>query len=98
MQAEDGYILTMFRVGGDLFKGKPVLFLQHGFADSADCWVMNNGTKAPAFSFIEAGYDVWLGNSRGSKYSLGHNSLNHTKDKAYWEFSWPEMGRYDAPA
>ena len=75
-----------------------MVFLQHGIADSADCWIMNNGTKAPAFNFLGAGYDVWLGNSRGSKYSLEHKSLNYTKDKAYWEFSWPEMGRYDAPA
>jgi len=45
-----------------------------------------------------AGYDVWLGNQRGTKYSMGHKSLNPKKDKAYWEFSFTEMGDYDAPA
>jgi hypothetical protein len=28
---------------------------------------------------------------------MGHTSLNPKKDKAYWQFSWTEMGKYDAP-
>jgi pimeloyl-ACP methyl ester carboxylesterase len=58
---------------------------------------MNYAEVAPAFQLIRAGYDVWLGNQRGTKYSSGHVSLS-TKDKAYWEFSYTEMGKYDAPA
>ena len=57
---------------------------------------MNTGEKSPAFRLARAGYDVWLGNNRGTKYSLGHTSLT-TKDKAYWEFSYTELGDYDAP-
>lgn len=29
---------------------------------------------------------------------MGHKTLNPTKDKKYWEFSWTEMGDHDAPA
>jgi len=29
---------------------------------------------------------------------MKHQTLNPKKDKAYWEFSWWEMGMYDAPA
>jgi lysosomal acid lipase/cholesteryl ester hydrolase len=47
---------------------------------------------------IRAGYDVWLGNQRGTKYSSQHTTLNPKKDKQYWEFSFTEMGQYDAPA
>ena len=95
---KDGYILNVFRVKAKTTKkGAPVVFLQHGITDSADCWIMNTVDKAPDFVLANAGYDVWLGNQRGTKYSLGHSTLS-TKDKKYWEFSFTEMGEYDAPA
>jgi pimeloyl-ACP methyl ester carboxylesterase len=46
---------------------------------------------------IEAGYDVWLGNNRGTIYSRGHASLTHDDDE-YHAFSFYEMGKYDVPA
>ena len=96
---DDGYILNVFRVVDDnISPKKGVVFMQHGFIDSADCWVMHNSNVAPAFQLVRAGYDVWLGNQRGTKYSMGHTHLNPSKDKAYWEFSWTEMGKHDAPA
>ena len=54
---------------------------------------------APAFQLLEEGYDVWLGNQRGTTHSLdpGHTTLS-TKSKEFWDFSWIEMGDYDAPA
>jgi len=39
-----------------------------------------------------------MGNSRGNKYSLGHESLNYEHDDKYWEFSFTEMGDFDSPA
>ena len=57
-----------------------------------------NKDKSPAFRLAQEGYDVWLGNNRGNKYSLGHTSLDPIKDKAYWEFSYTENGKYDGPA
>lgn len=72
--------------------------MQHGITDSADCWIMNYEKTAPAFQLARAGYDVWLGNQRGTMHSMGHKTLDPKKDKAYWEFSFTEMGDYDAPA
>jgi len=65
--------------------------------DSADGWIMNYADVAPAFVASNKGYDVWLGNNRGNKYSLGHTTLT-TKDKEYWEFAFEEMGDLDLPA
>jgi lysosomal acid lipase/cholesteryl ester hydrolase len=58
---------------------------------------MNWNEVAPAFVAARAGYDVWLGNSRGNKYSKEHTTLD-TKSKSYWQFDWETMGDYDLPA
>lgn len=48
---------------------------------------------------VDEGYEVWLGNDRGTFYSN-----RHTRDgkwaslKERWDFSWAEMGYYDMPA
>ena len=95
---KDGYILNVYRIRSKETKqGAPVVFLQHGIVDSADCWIMNYADVAPAFQLVRAGFDVWLGNQRGTKYSMGHTTLSN-KSEQYWEFSFTEMGKYDAPA
>jgi lysosomal acid lipase/cholesteryl ester hydrolase len=70
--------------------------MQHGILDSADCWVTNTPDVAPAFVLARAGYDVWLGNSRGNKYSKQHinPSISHYD---YWNFDWGTMGMHDLP-
>jgi predicted alpha/beta hydrolase len=65
--------------------------------DSADCWVSHNASIAPAFVASRAGYDVWLGNSRGNKYSHDHINTKIAK-KDYWAFSFQQMGEHDIPA
>jgi lysosomal acid lipase/cholesteryl ester hydrolase len=37
---------------------------------------MNSPDKAPAFLLAKNGFDVWLSNSRGNKFSKKHLSLN----------------------
>jgi hypothetical protein len=45
----------------------------------------------------DAGYDVWVGNSRGNRYSREHTQ-HTTKDREFWDFTWSEMADYDLPA
>ncbi len=72
--------------------------MQHGILDSSATWINNSPDKAPAFILADAGYDVFLGNSRGNYESRHHETLNPDKDAAFWDFSWEEMGTYDLPA
>ena len=102
---QDGYILNVFRIPGLASDhqhaniSKPPILMQHGILDSANCWIINYADVAPAFVAARAGYDVWLGNSRGNTFSLGHTTWDHDKNEAkYWNFSWYEMGKYDIPA
>ena len=58
-------------------------------------WVMATPETTHAFLLARAGYDVWMGNNRGTRFSLGHVKLNAKKNPAYWSFSWEEMGTKD---
>jgi len=61
--------------------------------------MVNYPEVAPAFVASNAGYDVWLGNSRGNTFSRLHTTLDPDNDEAkYWNFDWQEMGKYDQPA
>jgi len=57
---------------------------------------MNKPEVAPAFVVARLGYDVWLGNTRGNKYSQEHISLT-TYDAAFWDFDFQTMGEGDIP-
>jgi len=90
---EDGYLLEMHRIPST---GKPV-FLMHGMLCSSYCWVTSE-TNSLAFILADAGYDVWMGNFRGTKYSRKHQHLDPDKDLDFWRFTLHELGVMDIPA
>ena len=54
--------------------------------------------KSLAFVLSEKGYDVWLGNNRGNKYSRFNTDITPLLDKeVYFDYSFFELGKYDAP-
>ena len=72
--------------------------LQHGLFSDADMWVIH-GEGSLAYVLANAGYDVWLGNNRGNKYSRANTKLDPSKDKAtFFDYSFFELGKYDAPS
>lgn len=91
---QDDYILKLFHIPGD--RSKPIL-LMHGIIDSADTFIIRGNTSLAA-ALADAGYDVWVGNSRGSRYSRRHLFLDSNTDKEFWDFSFHELGYYDLPA
>lgn len=77
--------------------GKPVIFLMHGMLSSSADWVIMGPNTALVYMLADLGYDVWMGNSRGNRYSNTHSWLNNSTQQ-YWDFSWHEIGVQDLPA
>lgn len=98
---EDGYILEVDRIPADSDENAasqmtPILLL-HGVQGNAANWVVNLPSQSPGFLISDAGFDVWLINTRGVPESNFHNNLT-TDDKEFWHWSFDEIGRYDLPA
>ncbi|XP_057334104.1 lipase 1-like isoform X2 [Microplitis mediator] len=92
---EDGFILSLHRIPGKV-NSTPVL-LMHGLLCDSTIWIILGKNKSLAYLLADKGYDVWLGNSRGSTYGMSHVNLT-TRDFKFWDFSFNEMGVYDLPA
>ncbi|CAD7078754.1 unnamed protein product [Hermetia illucens] len=91
---DDGYILQVFRIPKP--DQQPVL-LMHGLLDTSDTWILMGPQQGLAYLLSDLGYDVWMGNVRGNRYSNRHSILSPMSRK-YWDFSLDEIGYYDIPA
>lgn len=87
--------------------GVPVL-LNHGAMMTSEAWLTapnrtipdGNGGVIPStlpHVLLHSGYDVWIANRRGNKYSCKHVNLS-TNDPAFWSFSLDEPACQDLPA
>ncbi|XP_026706835.1 lysosomal acid lipase/cholesteryl ester hydrolase-like [Athene cunicularia] len=98
---EDGYILGVFRIpagrNNQNTGKKPAVLLHHGTLGDSIHWISNLPNNSLGFILADAGYDVWLGNSRGDTWSLKHKTLKPCQ-KEFWQFSFDEIGKYDIPA
>ena len=105
----DCYVLTMFRIRNPVFahlEQRPVL-LGHGILGNSVNFLFNSiggsvqdaDNHNLAFALARRGYDVWLGNFRGSVYSKKHvkwnadkgkhlKPVNHVIDRLI-DFDWP---------
>ncbi|XP_042489343.1 triacylglycerol lipase 1-like [Macadamia integrifolia] len=99
VQTKDDYILALQRVsaqaGGDIkVNPGPPIFLQHGLFLGGDVWFVNSLEQSLGFILADQGFDVWVGNVRGTHWSHGHVSFSE-KDKEFWDWSWQELAQYD---
>ncbi|XP_027294809.1 tear acid lipase-like protein isoform X1 [Cricetulus griseus] len=99
---EDGYILPINRIphgknNTNSTSPKKVVLCQHGLFGAPGVWVSNPPNNSLAFILADAGYDVWMGNSRGSTWAKKHLYLD-PNSKEFWAFSYDEMIKYDLPA
>eukprot|EP00250_Pteridium_aquilinum_P026771 c33565_g1_i1 orf=187-1359(+) len=98
---DDGFILGVQRVPYGRTKNARVLhppvFLQHGLFQGGDTWFENSPEQSLGFILADAGFDVWVGNVRGTRWSHGHVSLpKHAKE--FWDWSFDELALSDLPA
>ena len=100
VHTEDHYILTTFHVLGKtgqerVAESKGSVLCQHGDLEDGAFW-MNQFEGIPFhLLLVDEGYDVWIGNNRGTEYSWDHETLSSKDDDEYWLWTWAEMGLYD---
>ena len=96
---EDGYKLTLWHIVpiSEVNINK-VVYMQPGFVCTS--WVFfQNGKNSLPFMLIDEGYDVWIGNSRGTIFSAGHVSKDPSDwNGDYWDYSMDENVKYDLPS
>ncbi|XAR58270.1 Triacylglycerol lipase [Bertholletia excelsa] len=101
---EDGYILSLQRIpegrtGGTTAKLKtkqPVL-LQHGVLVDGLTWLLNPPEQSLALILADSGFDVWIANTRGTRFSSRHLTLNPKKPE-FWDWTWDDLVAYELPA
>lgn len=112
VQTGDGYLLGLHRLGwrrgeedvrvnpGPNHKGgmkKKVVYLHHGLLMNSEVWVcLTERERCLPFELVERGYDVWLGNNRGNKYSKKCVRCNPASTQ-FWSFSMDEFAFHDIP-
>lgn len=100
VETEDGYLLKIHRVfskDAEADHSKKPVFLMHGILATSADYLVTGPEIALAYLLADNGYDVWMGNARGSKHSMRHRTFSPDSGE-FWNFSWHEIGHYDLPA
>ncbi|KAL0258175.1 cholesterol esterase [Diplodia seriata] len=109
VQTGDGYLLGLHRLayrrgeedqrvnhGPDSIQ-KRVVYLHHGLMMNSEVWLcLTEKERCLPFMLVERGYDVWLGNNRGNKYSK-KSTRDAPTDNRFWNFSMDQFAFHDIP-
>ncbi|KAM7512576.1 hypothetical protein LguiB_011451 [Lonicera macranthoides] len=101
VRTDDGYILSVQRIpegrrGGGGPNKQPVL-LQHGVLVDGMTWLVNSPDQSLAFMLADSGFDVWIANTRGTRFSRRHVSLDPSNPE-FWNWTWDDLVTHDLPA
>lgn len=78
---------------------KPVVVLHHGITLSSASFAVLNANESLAYVLADAGFDVWMANSRGNTFSWQHrDGPGAMRDPRYWRISMDEIALKDLPA
>ena len=105
--SQDGYYLFLHRIPNQRYGptawtaplpyNKPTILLWHGLCQSSEIFVCHPvPNQNLAFALADAGFDVWMMNMRGNKYSHKHQHFK-PNSKEFWGFSMDEIAQYDVP-
>lgn len=100
VKTDDNYFLTVQRItkpNSTTKRNGKVVYLHHGLLMNSEIWVtmLEKNLNLP-FVLYDLGYDVWLGNNRGNKYSQKHLYRELNSDE-FWDFSMDEFALFDIP-
>ena len=99
MTNDEGYIMTMHRIPTGISEeepfteDRPPILLCHGMFSGSDAFVAHGPEESPAFFYANHGYDVWLLNHRGNRYSKNHTTLDPDTDMDFWRFTMTDLSR-----
>ncbi|KAJ8123519.1 hypothetical protein O1611_g9569 [Lasiodiplodia mahajangana] len=109
VQTKDGYLLGLHRLAwrkgeedvkvnnGPSSVKKRIVYLHHGLLMNSEVWVcQTDAQRCLPFVLVERGFDVWLGNNRGNKYSKKSIKCSPNSTE-FWNFSIDEFAFYDIP-
>eukprot|EP00882_Tetradesmus_deserticola_P006787 GHRQ01007145.1.p1 GENE.GHRQ01007145.1~~GHRQ01007145.1.p1 ORF type:complete len:352 (+),score=55.01 GHRQ01007145.1:356-1411(+) len=102
VNTEDGWVLNMYRIPHGKYRNnkpgpRPVVLLHHGITLSSACWTLLNANESTAYILADAGFDVWMANTRGNTFSRGNYNYSY-RDQEYWYQSIDEYALVDLPA
>lgn len=101
----DGYLLVIHKLESksSISSRRPtmdhdkIVYFHHGLLTNSELFLVGSSKKKNLpYLLVDLGYEVWLGNNRGNKYSRKHLKMS-VSDKKYWNYSLDEFALYDIP-
>ncbi|EEB09578.2 triglyceride lipase-cholesterol esterase [Schizosaccharomyces japonicus yFS275] len=102
VRTEDNFVLCLHHIVNPKLrntsgKHRGVVYFQHGLMTNSELWVaVDKASNCLPFALVDRGYDVWLGNNRGNKYSRKHVRYS-PNDEEFWDFCIDDMAMFDIP-